>query len=279
MQTTEVLKELNRTAPYQPATNYWRVVELDAIAKAGLPAGRGLDLGCGDGKLTSILDRIIPDDTRVWIGVDPDYEETRLAIKCGLYHTVHTCLGDNIPEASGSLDFILSNSVLEHIPDVEPVIGEISRLLKPGGRLIFTVPSENFHNILSGPPLGVKNSNYLTAIDNRLAHYRYWTISEWKDCLARHDLKIKYNFYYLTSKQLRRWELISNFTGGLLYSMFGRKLQPIEIQRKWKLRKNKHTGIDGVFSTASNILSMGAKIGYAPDEATGACLYVDAVRA
>ncbi len=37
-------------------------------------------------------------------------------------------------------DFVLSSDVLEHVPYPERAFHEISRILKPGGRLIFTVP-------------------------------------------------------------------------------------------------------------------------------------------
>jgi SAM-dependent methyltransferase len=42
--------------------------------------------------------------------------------------------------ASGSLDCILSFDVLEHVPDYKSALGEFSRVLKNGGKLILTVP-------------------------------------------------------------------------------------------------------------------------------------------
>lgn len=40
----------------------------------------------------------------------------------------------------GSLDVIVSQEVLEHVPEVEPAIAESARVLRPGGRFLFTVP-------------------------------------------------------------------------------------------------------------------------------------------
>jgi len=40
----------------------------------------------------------------------------------------------------GSFDFVLSLDVLEHVPDVNSCFSEIFRCLRPGGRLLFTVP-------------------------------------------------------------------------------------------------------------------------------------------
>jgi SAM-dependent methyltransferase len=43
---------------------------------------------------------------------------------------------------------VVSNSVLEHIPDVGPVIAEIGRVLRPAGRFIFCVPGDRFAELL-----------------------------------------------------------------------------------------------------------------------------------
>jgi SAM-dependent methyltransferase len=45
-----------------------------------------------------------------------------------------------IPEPDGSFDAILCTEVLEHVPEPIKVVGEIARLLRPGGRLILTAP-------------------------------------------------------------------------------------------------------------------------------------------
>ena len=39
---------------------------------------------------------------------------------------------------------VISNSVVEHIPDFQSVLREAYRLLAPGGRLYLTVPSDKF---------------------------------------------------------------------------------------------------------------------------------------
>jgi SAM-dependent methyltransferase len=45
-----------------------------------------------------------------------------------------------IPEPDGSFDAILCTEVLEHIPDPVKAVVEFSRLLRPGGKLILTLP-------------------------------------------------------------------------------------------------------------------------------------------
>ncbi|MGQ0732807.1 MAG: class I SAM-dependent methyltransferase [Acidobacteriota bacterium] len=40
----------------------------------------------------------------------------------------------------GSFDTVLSFDVLEHVPDPAPALAEVLRVLRPGGRFLFTVP-------------------------------------------------------------------------------------------------------------------------------------------
>jgi SAM-dependent methyltransferase len=46
-----------------------------------------------------------------------------------------------MPFPDASIDVVLATQVLEHIPDPIAVIGEIRRVLKPGGTLLLSVPS------------------------------------------------------------------------------------------------------------------------------------------
>jgi SAM-dependent methyltransferase len=39
-----------------------------------------------------------------------------------------------------SLDVIISQEVLEHVPQVDPAVAETARVLRPGGRFLFTIP-------------------------------------------------------------------------------------------------------------------------------------------
>jgi hypothetical protein len=60
----------------------------------------------------------------------------RLESRC----TVHGCLIDDVPFDSGSFDVVSSISVVEHIPDDTKAVQKMWNLLKPGGRLLLTLP-------------------------------------------------------------------------------------------------------------------------------------------
>jgi SAM-dependent methyltransferase len=223
--------------PHQPATAFWRAIEIAHVASYPFPKGRGLDLGCGDGKLAKILTELIGGG-REFVGVDIDFEETAQARKSGIYKVVHTCPADAIPEKDSTFDFVFSNSVLEHIEDIEGVIREVARILKDNGIFIFTVPNSTFHDCLRGSIFPfVSRKNYIRNLDIRTATKRYWSEEEWRRALAVYGLKIESVTYCLSRAEVVRWETISRFTAGILFTLFGGKKHPIEIQRALGLRR------------------------------------------
>jgi SAM-dependent methyltransferase len=167
------------------------------------------------------------------VGVDIDPLETEAARRFPFYERLHTCPGDAIPETDGSFDFVISNSVLEHIPDLEATIAEVARLLRPGGRFLFTVPGPGFHQNLAGSILPhVERARYLDMIDRRLAHRHYLSAEDWRALCGRNGLVLEDCLGYLDAAETRRWETLSRMTGGLLYALFGATKRPIEIQRR-----------------------------------------------
>jgi SAM-dependent methyltransferase len=232
-----LLRSLLRENPFQPATSWWRAIELAVLIAHGLPRGAGLDLGCGDGKLMRILLDAAGAALDL-VGVDIDPLETRDAAASGVYRRVHTAPGGALPEADASFDFVFSNSVLEHIPELEPVLADAARVLRPGGTFLCTVPAPGFHEVLAGPLLPwVSRARYLEVIDRRCAHVRYWSEADWRSGLGRHGIEMTRAVPYLSAAETQRWETLSRFTAGVLYAAAGGRLQPIEIQRRLHLRR------------------------------------------
>ena len=211
-------------------------MEVDQLVTNGLPEGRGLDLGCGDGLLTRIV--LQAAGPREMIGIDPDPAEAAQARSLGIYSAVHAVGGDSVPERDAGFDWVLSNSVLEHIEHIEPVLEEVGRLLRPNGKFVFTVPGPEFHACLRGPLVpGTSRADYLRRLDDRLAHRRYWGPAEWQSALAPHGVHVVSGVGYLDAAQAQRWESISRVTAGVLYGLAARRRQPIEIQRGLGMRK------------------------------------------
>lgn len=271
---SDLLTEFVARYPAQPATAFLRSIEIERFADAIMPEGLGLDLGCGDGILTDILFREAGVTPRL-VGVDIDPLETAAAEKYDFYERIHTVPAQAIPEPDASFDYVISNSVLEHIPDLEGVIAEVGRLLKPGGSFWFTVPGPGFRANLSGSIIpGASREAYLDELDKRLAHFHYLSETDWSDICGRYGLKVDSVDGYLDRGETRRWESLSRMTGGLLHSLTGGRSRPIEIQRRLKLRDlQNRAAMPRVVAAA---LAKAIAAGVRPDavEAPPSCLLV-----
>jgi SAM-dependent methyltransferase len=264
--------------PFQPATALWRAVEIAVLAEAGLPPGLGLDLGCGDGLLTSLV--LEACGKRELIGIDPDPDEVALATATGIYRDLHIAGGDAIPLPNDTVDWVLSNSVLEHIPDVGPVLAEAARVLKPGGRCVFTVPSPEFHALLRGPlwrSSDKARAQYLRDMDRRVAHYYYWSEGRWRQELERVGLHLDDARPYLDWSQTRRWETISRLTAGLLVLAFGNRKRPIEIQRTLGMRSAGRGMPESLARPLARALRFGIRLD-ATESVGGSCLLLRATK-
>jgi len=262
--------------PFQPATAFWRAIEIAVVLSRTPLEGRVLDLGCGDGRLTQILDSHWA-GTRSWIGADPDPLEIEAARLRNLYVELLTCPGDAIAMPDASVDGVFSNSVLEHIPDLEPVIVESARLLRPGGRFIVTVPSDTFRECLAGSWLPwVGRGRYEKVIDRRLAHINYLSEHDWRAMLGRHGLTVRSVVPFLSLRQVRRWENLSRVTGGLLHTLFAGSTHPIRIQRKLHMRTGKERWPTSIAKALSAVISLRPQ----PREASSVfgCLLIEAER-
>ena len=109
------------------------IYELDAIES--LPGGRILDIGCGLGFLLEQL-------SSKWIGYGCDYSQFAVDYcrRKGLGTIYHGDLYD-LKLDDVCFDVVSARYVLEHLKDPGRFLGEISRILKPGGRLVVSIPN------------------------------------------------------------------------------------------------------------------------------------------
>lgn len=104
-----------------------------------------LDLGAGDGHFAQALLK-----QKTMLGIDPWWEPLQEAKDRKVYGLLVQGVGDKIPTTENSFPAAISNSVLEHIPDVQTVLNDVYRVLTPGGKFYFTVPNARFKNELWG---------------------------------------------------------------------------------------------------------------------------------
>jgi arsenite methyltransferase len=99
-----------------------------------------LDLGCGAGTDLLIAAQMVGASGHV-IGVDMTPAMLRVAAssarEMGVADRVelHESLIEHLPLPDGEVDVVISNGVIDLVPDKDAVFAEINRVLKPGGRL------------------------------------------------------------------------------------------------------------------------------------------------
>jgi SAM-dependent methyltransferase len=112
--------------------NHWTLGRIE-------PGSVVLDLGCGAGTDLLIAAQMTGPAGRV-IGVDMTatmLERARQsATEMGLANVeLHESLIEALPLDDASVDVVISNGVIDLVPDKDAVFDEIDRVLRPGGRL------------------------------------------------------------------------------------------------------------------------------------------------
>lgn len=170
-------------------------------------AAHVLDVGCGDGIFAELTF-----EQKIDVGIDPWLQPLREAVASNMYKMLVHGAGDRLPFPDAYFQTVISNSVLEHIPDLQPVLAEISRVIKPGGQFIFCVPNDNFLK-----NLGVSNTldklGWHSAADgyraffNKISRHHHCDNQDtWRAWLDAHDFEIVSAWNYFTPQATRTLE-------------------------------------------------------------------------
>ena len=110
------------------------------LPRAGLTL---LDFGCGNGAQTFYF----AGDFRKIVGVDisreylGQFQQSLIQRNLTQQITPTQYDGLHIPCRDASVDCAISFEVLEHVANEQIVLGELNRIIRPGGRLVMTVPN------------------------------------------------------------------------------------------------------------------------------------------
>jgi len=105
------------------------------------PGATVVDIGCGAGMDLLLAAQAVGPRGRA-IGVDMTdamAERARAGARAMGLDNVEVRLGDalSLPVASASVDFVISNGVLNLTPDKNEAFDEVFRILKPGGQFLY----------------------------------------------------------------------------------------------------------------------------------------------
>jgi len=166
-----------------------------------------IDLGCGDGHFARITF-----NRKLEVGLDPWSGPIHQAAKDGGYHSLVQAEGGRIPFSSGHFASAMSNSVLEHIAQVEVVLAELRRVLKPGALFLFSVPNPRYLTELSVPGflgrIGFKRAGRAyTDWFQRMSRVEHavWP-DDWQKWLERAGFKLEKWWHYFSPQAMHTLE-------------------------------------------------------------------------
>ncbi|WP_454315644.1 class I SAM-dependent methyltransferase [Streptomyces phaeoluteigriseus] len=113
-----------------------------AVAELGLREGdRVLDAGCGTGRALPPLRRSVG-ASGVVVGADLTPAMLEAAVRAGRDRDGRLLLADvaALPLRSGSLDAVFAAGLVAHLPDPAQNLGELARVVRPGGLLALFHP-------------------------------------------------------------------------------------------------------------------------------------------
>ena len=183
------------------------------------------DVGCGDGHFAYVtFGRPID------VGLDPWHGPIHEAKDRKAYRGLVEADAARAPFPDAHFASAFSNSVLEHISQVEQVLAETARVLKPGAPFLFCVPNENFTRNLSVARaldrLGLRKlaAAYRKAF-NRISRHAHCDAPDvWVERLSAAGFQVEQSWNYFSASALSalEWGHFLGLPSALAKVLFGR---------------------------------------------------------
>ena len=188
--------------------------------------GHLVDFGCGNGAQTLLF---LADFERI-TGVDvsedflDDFRREIAARDLGSGVEGVATDGGPIPLPDGAADVVTSFTVLEHVPDEQAALAEMRRVLRPGGRLIISVPNRWWMFETHGADLPLLPWNRVPLVSwwpknlhDRWARARIYRRREIEEIVARAGFRIDETFRMTAPMDMIPWETLRNLVRGTLF--------------------------------------------------------------
>ncbi len=124
---------------YKAKKNLFQKILKAEVKKRGEKFHSALDLGCGVGSNLAVLQKY----SEKIKGLDNSPKAVQYCREKGWKKVFLGDIQNLKAESKNSYDLVLCSDVLEHVDDIQAV-KEISRILAPGGLLVFSVPAHKY---------------------------------------------------------------------------------------------------------------------------------------
>ncbi|MCL5280865.1 MAG: class I SAM-dependent methyltransferase [Planctomycetes bacterium] len=155
---------------------------LDFLARTNLlkPGDRVLEIGCGIGTVVAQLAQ------QGYEAMGTDISQVAIEYGRAKYGNVRLEVqpAEDLPYADGTFDVVLSFDLFEHISRIDRHVGEVRRVLKPGGHYLFETPNK-LSNVIS-ETLAYKSLQW------RRVHPSLHTPGQLRRRLARHGFETQF---------------------------------------------------------------------------------------
>ncbi len=155
---------------------------LDFLARTNLlkPGDKILEIGCGIGTVVAELAR------QGYDAMGTDISQVAIEYGRAKYGNVRLEVqpAEELPYADGTFDIVLSFDLFEHIARIDRHVGEVQRVLKPGGHYLFETPNK-FSNVVA-ETLAYKSLKW------RRVHPSLHTPGQLRRRLARHGFETRF---------------------------------------------------------------------------------------
>jgi SAM-dependent methyltransferase len=172
-------------APEDPEPWAWER-RRDLLLAEARPGERVLDLGCGAGRFVAALHDAGADPVGVELA-EAALERARRNAPGADLRLVEP--DGSLPLDHASVDLVWCSEVLEHVADTAHVLLEVRRVLRPGGRLLATVP---FHGRVKAALIAL--ARFDAHFDPLGQHVRFYTRTSLAVALAQSgfdDLRVR----------------------------------------------------------------------------------------
>lgn len=141
-----------------------------------------LEVGCGEGKLSSLLHNWKPDAQVFGVDISERVFDQSILRSANVQVAVQSAVALGFPDRS--FDLVVAVEVLEHLEEPELALAELRRVARR--HLLLSVPREPLWRVLN-----LARLSYLSNWGNTPGHVQHWSSREFVDLVSQYLLPVQ----------------------------------------------------------------------------------------